>query len=133
MYLSMFDQEQHSNEVIEIRSKEIDDLKLRLFEMKEMLENVQQETSQQIEEINDSARRTIEEKESEVYRVRGEAALVKETSEKELDQMRLLVKESQESKEQSSRLVALAQEAAESAKLKAEANEAMAQKDYGAG
>ncbi|MEF2248029.1 hypothetical protein [Paenibacillus sp. IITD108] len=102
MYLSARDQEEHSVQIIEIRSKEIDDLKLRLFEMKEMLENTQQEASQQIEEMNNSVSRIVEEKDSEVNRVRGEIALVKEASEKELEQMRLLVKESQESKEQSS-------------------------------
>jgi hypothetical protein len=128
MYLSMRDQEQLSQETIEIRISEAGEMKARLFEMGEQLQKVQEQTAIQIDEMAESVRRTIDEKEIEVNKVKGEAALVREAADKELQQMLLLVKESHESKEQSSRLVTMAQEMAESAKQKAESNENQAKK-----
>lgn len=139
MYLTMRDQEEVSQETIANRKLEVEELKARLFETKEELEKVQDEANRKINEVILSADKKIAEAENEIHRVneqkdieisriKGEADLARETAEKELQQMRLLVKESQESKEQSARLVVLAQEMAGNANNKATANEELASK-----
>jgi hypothetical protein len=139
MYLTMRDQEEVSQEAITNRKLEVEDLKARLFETKEELDKVQDEANRKINEIILSAdkkiadteeefRRVNEQKDLEVSRIKGEAALSRETAEKELHQMELLVKESRESKDQSAKLVVLAQEMAENANIKAAANEELALK-----
>ncbi len=139
MYLTMRDQEELSQETITNRRLEVEELKARLFETKEQLEKVQNEATQRINEVilsadkkiaeaHEEVRRVNEQKDLEVSRIKGESALARETAEKELQQMRLLVKESQESKEQSAKLVILAQEMTENANIKAAANEELASK-----
>lgn len=139
MYLTMRDQEEVSQEAITNRRLEVEELKARIYEIKEELEKVQDEANRKIDEIilsadkkiadaEDEFRRVNEQKDLEISRIKGEAALVRETAEKELQQMRLLVKESQESKEQSAKLVVLAQEMAENANIKSVANEELALK-----
>lgn len=128
MYLSGQDQQQKLHEEIATLTEEVAELKTRYFDTLQEFEKVQNEAAEQVDEMSQSIRKITEEKEAEVTKARGEAALARETAEKELQQMRLLVKESNDSKEQSARLVALAQEMAEAARQKAVANEEQAQK-----
>lgn len=121
--LTARDKEVMADETIYELKQEREALKASLFEKNRELESSRAVTEQMIEEVRAAAQKQIDEKQAEVERVKGEAALVRESSEKELEHMRLRVSESHESKEQSLNLVRLAQEAAESAKQKADSFE----------
>ncbi|KQN96775.1 hypothetical protein [Paenibacillus sp. Leaf72] len=124
--LSARDIEQQSQDIISLNKNQIDDLKITLYELRNESEKYKILADEQVEEMKKKVEVIVVEKDAEISKALAEAALFREQATKELAQMELLVKESNNSKEQATRLVALAQEAAETSKQKANDHEKMA-------
>lgn len=116
--LSSRDREVLDSETISILKQTIEDQKIQLYDKSIENSNLRENYDQSMQELTTKHENEISVYTAEFDRVKGESALVKENTAKELKQMEQLVEQYKESKEQAEKLVKLAQEASENAQNK---------------